>query len=439
MKKIFALLVLALLIIAGCSSNSSSDSGSSNSSGGSDSGSGSADEISVAMVAGTETAAIKQLVPQFEEETGIKVNLNEFNYDTLYERIYNDLRSNGGVYDVVFADDPWMPMFAGGGFLTPLDELGFEVEDDFAETSRKVSMWPAPEGPRLPGSDPNEEPRFYGVPSVGNVQMLFYRKDLMEEPETWADVENAIKEHAGKDIEYGFIHRGARGNGIATNFNAFLWSHGADFFDEDWNVTVNSPEAIEALEFYLSMRDTAPDGVANYNADEIGRVMVQGEGLLSIVWPSWAPEMEKEGSSVKGKIGYTLVPKAEGNDHAPMIGNWIMAIPEVSEKKEAALQFIEWANSKEIQKEAVLNGGVPTRTSVLTDPELLEEYPYLDAIAEGLNNANFRPRTPLYSQIESIYGTALNQAMTDDLTAKEALDKAAAEIEKLMEDNGYYK
>lgn len=436
MKKIVgSFLLLILFLIAGCSDDSSSN-GSSNSGGSNDSGEGSS--ISVAMVAGTETSAIKQLVPEFEKETGIKVKLNEFNYDTLYERIYNDLRSEGGAYDVIFADDPWMPMFAGGGFLTPLDELNYTPNEDFAKMSRQLGMWPAPSGPRLPGEDPDAESRFYGVPGVGNVQLFFYRKDILgEAPETWDDVVSAIEENK-EEIDYGFVHRGARGNAIATNFNAFLWSHGASIFDENWNVTLDSPEAIEALEFYVDLKKYAPDGIANYNADELGRVMVQGEGLMAIVWPSWGPNMEAEDSEVAGKMGYSLVPKATGKENAPMIGNWIMGIPKVSKNKQAALEFIKWASSEEVQREMVLTGGIPTRSSVLTDSELKENYPYLEAVNEGLNNARWRPRTPLYSQIESIYGTALNRALTGDITPEEALTQTADEIEKLMEENGYY-
>ncbi|QHE51696.1 extracellular solute-binding protein [Pontibacillus sp. HMF3514] len=429
MRKLASIVMaLVIMVAAGCSDSSS---GSANSEGDSKT-------ISIAMVAGAESTAIKEMVSQFEKESGVKVEWNEFDYNTLYERIYNDLRTESGTYDVIFADDPWMPMFAGGGFLTPLGELGYEPSDDFAKLSRQVSMWPAPEGPRLPSGNSDEEPKFYGVPQVGNVQLYFYRKDILSEaPETWNDVEKAIAKHKD-DIKYGFIHRGARGNPIATNFNAFLWSHGADFFDEEWNVTLDSPKAIKALEQYVSFKENAPEGIANYNADSLGRVMTKGDGLMSINWPAWGQTMENpDKSEVVGKMGYSLVPKAEGEEHAPMVGNWIFGIPKASDSKDAALKFIKWASSKEVQKEMTKRGGIPTRTSVLTDSELQKEYPYLEAVKEGLENGKMRPRTPLYSEIESIYGTHLNRALIGELSPEEALTKAANKIRKLMEENGY--
>ncbi|WP_026699812.1 extracellular solute-binding protein [Salibacterium aidingense] len=433
MKKFLAVLTILSLILAACGSNDekSSDNDDQNSS--------EEDKtISVAMVAGVESSAVKQMIPEFEEETGINVEWNEFDYNTLYERIYNDLRNGGKTYDVIFADDPWMPMFAGGGFLTPLKELGYTPDEDFVKTSRQVSMWPAPEGPRLPNSDKDEESKYYAVPQVGNVQLFFYRKDILNDiPQTWEDLEKAIEEHQG-ETKYGFVHRGARGNPVATNFNAFLWSHGADFFDKDWNVTLDNPEAIDALERYLNFKKNAPEGIASYNSDQIGRVMAGGDALSSIVWPVWAQTMEdEEKSEVVGKMGYGLVPKAEGHEHAPMIGNWLFAIPEGSDKKENALSFIEWASSKDVQTEMTKLGGLPTRTSVLKDEELLKDYPYLEAVHEGLQSARWRPRTPLYSEIEQIYGTYLNRAISGEIGAEEALTKAADEISKLMEENGY--
>jgi multiple sugar transport system substrate-binding protein len=403
----------------------------------SDKGSG---KISVAMVTGVESSAIKKLVPNFTKETGIEVEWNEFDYNTLYEKILNDLKAGAGTYDVIFADDPWMPMFAGGGFLEPLEKFGYQTDDDIAKMSNQVTMWPAPSGPRLPGSDPNEQPKQYGIAQVGNVQLLFYRKDIIGEkaPETWDEVFQLIDKHKGK-VPYGYVIRGAKGNPVSTNFNGTaLWSSGGDIFDDNWNVTFNNEKAQKALDLYLKLAKTGPDGVANYNADEVGRAMSQGEALMATVWPAWGMTMEDPAKSkVVGKIGYSLIPK--GERHAPMIGNWILAIPKGSKNQEAAFKFITWASSKESQKAMAMAGGIPTRISVLTDPELVKKFPYLPAVKEGLETAKWRPRTPEWSKVEDIIGTYINLAVAGQISAKEALDKAAAEITEHMKGAGYIK
>ncbi|MBB6448775.1 multiple sugar transport system substrate-binding protein [Geomicrobium halophilum] len=398
------------------------------------------DSISVAMVAGQESAAMRPIIAEFEEETGIEIEWNEFDYDTLYERIFNDLQSGSGTYDVIFADDPWMPMFAGGGYLTPLDEFDYEIDEDFMESSRALTTWPPSEGPRMPDIDPEEEPRHYGIPQVGNVQLLFWRKDILgdEAPETWEDAAAMLEEHED-ETDYGFVPRGARGNAVATNFNAFMWSHNGDFFDDDWNVTVNDSEVHEALNRYTELAETGPSGVANYGADEVGRAMSQGDTLMAIVWPVWAETMEnEEESEVVGDIGYGLVPRSEDGEHAPQIGNWVFAIPEASENRRAAFDFIEWASSEEIQLQMAQNGGLPTRESVLLNEELNEEMPYLEAVHEGLENAEIRPRTPSYSEVEETIGTYLNQVVAGEMSEEDALENAASDIEDIMESAGHY-
>ncbi|WP_018922132.1 extracellular solute-binding protein [Salsuginibacillus kocurii] len=398
------------------------------------------DSITVAMPSGAESSALRPLISEFEDETGVEVDWNEFDYDTLYERVLNDLQSGTGTYDVIFADDPWMPMFAGGGYLTPLDEFDYEGDDDFVGSTENVTHWPAPEGPRMPDEDPDAEPRQYGISQVGNVQLFFWRKDILgdEPPETWDEVQQLTEEHEG-ETEYGFVPRGARGNAVTTNFNAFMWSHNGDFFGDDWEVTVNDEEVHNAFDTYTQLAQTGPDSVANYNADEVGRAMSQGDGLMSIVWPVWAETMENEDESeVVGDIGYGLVPSAEDGDPSPQIGNWIFAVPEASDNRRAAFDFIEWASSEETQYSMAENGGIPSRESVLTDEALNEDLPYLEAVYEGLENAQFRPRTPSYTEVEEVLGTYLNQVLAGEMDEDQALQAAQEEIEEIMESDGHY-
>lgn len=428
MRKSLGWLLAAILvwstILAGCSQS------------GADS-----NKITVAAVAGTESAPIKKMLPQFEKQTGKKVEFIEMPYNTLYEKVLNDLTSGTGTYDVIFIDDPWFPMFAGGGYLTPLKELGYKPDPDFVQTSLDVSKWPAPKGPRLPGDDKGAEPELYALPAVGNVQMFFYREDIAKKEgigkiETWDDLEKAIAKVKKKDF-YGFVPRAARGNPVVTNFNPFLWSHGGDIFDENWNVRINDEKGVEALEFYLKLVKQAPPGVANYDADEVANTMLQDKAFSAIVWPAWASQMDDPNKSkVVGKIGFSLVPKKER--YAPQLGNWLLAIPKESDNQEWALQFIQWATSKEVQKEGVAYGGIPTRKSVLTDPELTKKYRYLPAVKEGLENAIWRPRTPEWAEVENILGIYLSKAVTGEMSAKEALDTAAKQITDLMKRRGYH-
>src|SRR5699024_2601095 len=72
--------------------------------------------LTLAMPAIAGSSDIKKIIPQFKKETGIKEDWNEFDYNTNYERVLNDMKYVQGTYDVIFMNNIWVPMFAGGGF-----------------------------------------------------------------------------------------------------------------------------------------------------------------------------------------------------------------------------------------------------------------------------------------------------------------------------------
>jgi maltose-binding protein MalE len=49
------------------------------------------------------------------------------------------------------------------------------------------------------------------------------------------------------------------------------------------------------------------------------------------------------------------------------------------------------------------------------------------------------PRVPEYAQIDDIIGVAASKVLAGQMTSKAALDEAAAKVEELMKNAGYYK
>jgi multiple sugar transport system substrate-binding protein len=270
--------------------------------------------------------------------------------------------------------------------------------------------------------------------------LFWYRNDIItEQPETIADLISALEENADPDNGlYGYVHRGARGNPIVTNFNAWNWSYGGDIFDDQWNVVVNQPKSVQALTDYISLLPLAPPGAANFNADEVGAAMLNGSSLAAIVWPAFNTQIDDPTKSkVSGQIA--VVPFPKGEVQTSQIGNWLLAIPAASQHKEAAFDFIQFATSADVMKQAAMAGAPPTRISVFTDPELVEQFWWYPAHMEALGNATWRPRTPEWNQVEDILGTYLSNAIIGDMEPQAALDQAAEEITAVMERAGYYK
>ena len=410
--------------------------------------------LSLALASGVEGDALKQAAREYEAQTGVRVTIAEFPYDDLFAKELVDLNAQTGAYDVVMLDDPWFPRFATPELLaelTPLYQKRNQAgpDADFVATSLALCKHPYETG------------RLYALPYVGNSQLFFYRKDLfdkytLKEPQTWDDVLAAAKviderERAGApdgSRVHGYVMRAARGNSVVADFLPIFWAFGAEMFDESGKPTVNSPPGIKALEFMLELGKYAPSGYASFNATEVSAHLLQGTAAMSINWPAWISAFSDPAKSkVIGKMAFTTMPgkvglvalynggkqvDADQAGHAE-IGNWLVAIPKGSHRQEAAFDFIAWATAPEQMKKSAMTGNPPTRRSVFNDAELTAKFPSYPAQLKSLETSKPRPRTPLWNEIENVFGIYLSRANSGELSADEAMNQANAEITRIVE------
>ena len=81
----------------------------------------------------------------------------------------------------------------------------------------------------------------------------------------------------------------------------------------------------------------------------------------------------------------------------------------------------------------IANGNIPTRKSMLKlEPEFLSSIPYFNVAKEVLPNTHFRPPIPEYMQISAQIVDAIQKALTQDMTPKASLDKAAVNVNEIL-------
>ena len=394
--------------------------------------------LTIAINSGVEGDALRQAAKDYEQQTGIHINIAEFPYANLFEKELIDLNARTGAYDLIMLDDPWFPKFASLSVLTDfaplLQKRGKSApDDDFVATS--VAL----------GRSPYQTGALYALPYVGNSQLFFYRKDLfqkhnLKEPATWDDVLNAAKTISEQETNgspgggkvYGYVMRAAQGNAAVADFMPIFWAFGGEMFDSQGQPTVNSPEGIAALKFMLELGKYSPPGYASFNADEVGAHLLQGTAAMSINWPAWISSFSDPAKSkVIGKMEFGQMPGAKNPGRAE-IGNWLIAIPRDAKNPEAAMDFLLWATSAEQMKLSAQRGNPPTRKSVFNDPQLVAKFPSYPAQLRSLESSRPRPRTPLWNEIENAFGIYLSKANSGELSAEEAMRQANAEIEKIV-------
>ncbi|MBA3643807.1 MAG: extracellular solute-binding protein [Chloroflexia bacterium] len=389
----------------------------------------------------SETAKIQPLVDEYASQQKISIALQPSPYASLLEKLTINLTQATGAYDLVSIDDPWVPLFAGGEYLTNLqtlfDDRGVSLDPEFIPEFVALGDFPAGSGLRA-------------LPWIGNVQVFAWRNDILQglglaAPTTWDDVvaiaETVTKERSATGV-YGFGLRGQTGNPAATSFLPVLRGYGTDLFNEAWEPQLDTALALQALTTHLALAQLAPPGVGNVGHLENGMHLADGSIAQSAdIWPDQLlvqPNLATP--QVASQIEISAQPAQPSLAPMTMSGNWLLGIPEGSQQTEAALEFMLWLTAPEQQRRLLIDHSLPaTRVSVYQDADAIATFPFLPSLLEAGRKAVPRPRTPHYNAVEVIFGGYLSRAMTGQMNGEDALLTANAEIRAYLTREGVLK
>jgi len=389
-------------------------------------------ELVLASMTDQYLNAFRVLIPQFEEETGIKVTLDELGYVDLYQKLTADFVGETGNYDLMTVDIVWSGEYAANGYTLPLDEFMERDKEELMLDDIMPVAWTLGEW----------EGQHWAYPLAGYANVLNYRKDVLEEagiepPQTQQELLEASQQLTDAENDfYGIALLGAKGPAVAQDYMAWVQQHDGTILDENGNPALNTAENVEILEFFGELFEYAPPGATDYWWDQRETAFRSGNVAMMEGWSiARAGYEDPDISSVVGKVDVTLAPVSEGMEPKYGFGGWGIGINADTDNPEAAWEFIKWITSPEVQKEWIRNDGAPIRRSTLEDPELVEEYPWFPVLLESFENGDgdYRPRIPEYSIIQDALGTAVNSYLVGEMSAQEALDQAQAQVESALE------
>lgn len=399
--------------------------------------------IKVALVGEPRSDAVKKMLPAFEKLTGIKTNIDILPYPTLQEKQAVALTQKTGAYDVVHVDVVWVGQYAGQGWVIPATEFIKQSNPKVLNINDFL--------PRVLADQGSWEGVVYGLPFIQAVFGLHYRTDIFKKyglkvPQTWEELRTTAKfltEKESKGGVYGLTIMGRRGVQLQCTWDNFLWSWGGDWYDAEYRPTINSPQAVESLEFMKSLLPYALPGVLSYDWDENAQAFAQGKAVMNLQWQNAAPTFaDPAKSKIVGKFDFELIPGKKQPDgkilRTPTFGGWGLMIPVDAKNKEAAWEWIVWATSVEMEKE--LAKAMPgSRRSSLSDPVLSKQHVEYKNMLKSLGFAKGRPRITVYSEMADAIEVALSETLTGAKTAKAALDNANKRLEVILKRGGYLK
>jgi ABC-type glycerol-3-phosphate transport system substrate-binding protein len=381
--------------------------------------------ITLSMLAGYKEDVLRASLPEFEKKTGIKVVVDSAPFGDLYKKQLLSL-STGGRYDVLFMDEPWIAPLSE--FLLPLNERMKTLElKDFVPTTVAAGAFQGTQ---------------YAVPVDPNVQLLVYRKDLFDQkglkpPATWDELLATAKAfHDPAKQQYGIAITAS--NDVQTGLYMLLtmWSYGAELVDSRGRGGLDTEAGRKGGEVFLELLKYAPPNVKSYNFADVNKAIQLGQAVMAIQWASGAKPMEdKTRSSVAGKLGYALVPKAVRQ--TPMRGVWTIGIAKNSPNQDAAWQFATWLSGKEFGLAAVKFPSATSaihspRVSVLKDPGTKAALPYAETLFDSLQITKERPRLREYADIQEHLRITAGKLTAGELTLPAALKEIDAGTNRIL-------
>lgn len=441
--------------------------------------------------------ALSEVKAEFEKITGVKVEIEQYGQAEVNQKTMADFVGKTRIYDMILAPHRQNGTYVQNDWLLPLenflnDPKLHDPKFDIAGGAMLDDKW----WQEVSWYDG----KLYGLPFHFIAMYTWYRWDIFDNPIEKA----AFKAKYGYDLPsppittqqvydaaefftrkkgqtlcgdvlkediYGITLMGKRHVSTWYNILNALYIFGAREIDaangyEYGKVAINSPAAVEALEYYKKLAKFCPPGLLSADWDASQAAMQQGLAVMGWEWDDAVGAVEKEGESVVyGKIAYSGLPIYK--DKAVGIEGWNYCIPKYSKKPELAWLFLQWAMGIEVQKKQMATGGQSGIASVYEDKDI-QAKPYVPTavylktggrtvigvrkagatngwgIPEAYLNAInpmtgttavtqiSKPTFPEQQEIVDAILLASSKILSDEMTVKAALDECAATFEKIL-------
>ncbi|HSL63069.1 MAG TPA: sugar ABC transporter substrate-binding protein [Gaiellaceae bacterium] len=410
-RTLLTLLLVALLVLgAACGGDDDDEAGGEGTT-------GEAGGTITVWAMGAEGEKLDVLAKDFmAENPGITVRVTPIAWDVAHDKLLTSV-AGGETPDVSQMGTTWMGEFAATGALEEVPEA-IDM-DAFYEGARNTAII-------------DDTP--LGVPWYVETRLLYYRTDIAEKagitepPANWDELKamaKAMKEKGG--ARYGIS--------LAPNnwqeFLPFVWQNGGEVADGDqW--TFDTPELVEALEFYKSFFDEGLTSESVPEGFDVTQGFVAGTHPMFFSGPWHMSLIEEQGAAeLEGK--WAIAPMPEKETKTSFVGGSDLVVFKDSDNKDAAWKFVEYLSDPTVQQkwyETV--SALPSVESAWESGELSTDE-QLALFGEQLRDAKSPP--PL-AKWEQVAVEAVNAEVEKATTGGSTPEQAAQAMQQKAESIG---
>ncbi len=262
----------------------------------------------------------------------------------------------------------------------------------------------------------------YSVPWYVETRLLYVNKAVAEKagiteaPKTWDALKQAVKDMQAKGGATWGTYLQPGQTGAWQTVMPFVWQNGGDIHDGE-NFTLDSPEAVEALEYYKSFYDEGLSQKERLREGETEPKVVSGE-IASFVSGPWHIGLLNE---LGGEGKYDLWPMPSGSgDATSFIGGSNMSVFKNSDNRDAAWKFVSYLMRPEVQVKWYQTVSDLPSVQAAWDDEALSGDPQLKVFGDQLDKAKAPPAIPTWEQIAAGVDTELEKVARGTTSAADA-------------------
>jgi ABC-type glycerol-3-phosphate transport system substrate-binding protein len=394
---------------------------------------GNATEINALLITGGDRYPKywETVTNAFKQQTGVTVKYDLLQFTPLTSKEITLAAARSTQYDVYSTHTAQI-----GAFFPHFEPLNnhFSASDleDFFPVAIKYLTNPA-----------NGE--LAAIPRNMDSRTQYYRTDLYEKSslrpaKTWDELIDVGQKLTGGG-QFGLVLPG-QGDPAQRQFADFLWQAGGEWLDDGNNVTFNSPEGVEALTFYrdlIKRYEVVPGDAVTYGWNENSAGFSNGTCAAVFDWPGAYASL---GDPSLSKVSDTFA-TAPLTSHKTAVSCAIshaLAINKYSRKKDAAAEFLKFT----VTPQALLDQyaefkNYPSRVS--TAEQVIgqaqgKEQQWLTDLRTTIQNGKEWPKVPGFDKVSTVVQTAVQNALSDQMSPKAALDGAAQESTRILQQAG---
>ena len=336
---------------------------------------------------------------------GVTVKVTPIAWDVAHDKLITSVAGNQ-TPDASQLGTTWMGEFAKTGAL---DEVPEDVDQDaFFQGARDTAV--------VDGTA-------YGVPWYVETRVLYYRTDIAkkagvsEPPTNWDELKamaKAMKEKGG--ARYGIS--------LSPNnwqeFLPFVWQNGGEVVTDDGALNLDSPEVVEALEYYQSFFKEGLTAQSVAEGFDVTQGFIAGTHPMFFSGP-WHMSLiqDQGGAKLEGKWAIAPMPRKESA--TSFVGGSDLVVFDGSDNKTTAWAFVKYLLQPQVQRKWYSTvSALPSVESAWEQGELSSDQ-NLSLFGKQLGDAKSPPPIPKWEQIASeAINAELEKATTGGTSAQAA-------------------